>query len=60
MMASEDLLQVAEREVFDLQCQIDTLNAAEVIDPATRASLERTETYLKESFKDLKTFQWTP
>ena len=60
MVASEDLLQVAEREVFDLQCQIDTLNDAEVIDPATRANLERTETYLKESFEDLKTFQWTP
>jgi len=47
---------VAEREVFDLQGQIDTLNAAEVIDPATSASLEKTETYMNESFGDLKTF----
>jgi len=60
MVASEDLLQVAEREVFDLQGQIDTLNAVEVIDPATIASVERIETYLNESFEDLKTFQWTP
>jgi len=60
MMASEDLLQVAEREVFDLQGQINTLNTAEVIKPATRASLEKAKTYVKESFEDLKTFQWTP
>jgi len=56
MVANKDLLQVAEREVFGLQSQIDTLNAAEVIDLATRASLERTKTCLKESFDDLKTF----
>jgi len=60
MVASEDLLQVAKRELFDLESQIDTLNAAEVIDLATRVSLEKTKTYVKESFEDLKTFQWTP
>jgi len=60
MMASEDLLQVAEREVFDLQGQIDTLKAAEVIDTATKVSLEKTKAYAKETFVDLKTFQWTP
>ena len=43
MVISEDLLQVVEREVFDLQGQIDTLDAAEVIDPTTKASLEKTE-----------------
>ena len=59
-MASEDLLQVAERELFDLQGQINTLNATEVIDPAIRASLEKTKTYVNESFEDLKTFHWTP
>ena len=56
MAASEDLLQAAHREVFNIQGQIDTLNAAEVIDPATRASLEKIETYIKESFEYLMTF----
>ena len=50
MVISEDLLQVVEREVFDLQGQIDTLNAGEVVNPATKASLEKTEAYVKESF----------
>ncbi|KAJ8420964.1 LOW QUALITY PROTEIN: hypothetical protein Cgig2_019213 [Carnegiea gigantea] len=49
-----------QRAVIDLKGQIDTLNAIEVIDLATQASLEKTETYVKESFEDLKTFQWTP
>ncbi|KAJ8428098.1 hypothetical protein Cgig2_012390 [Carnegiea gigantea] len=40
--------------------EIDTLNAMEVIDPTTKASLEKTKAYVKESFEDLKTFQWTP
>ncbi|KAJ8420712.1 hypothetical protein Cgig2_006264 [Carnegiea gigantea] len=57
--ASEDLLQEAERAVIDLKGQIDTLNAIKVIDLATQASLEKTEAYVKESFEDLKTFQWT-
>jgi len=56
MMANEALLQVIEREVFDLQSLIDTLNAGEVIDPATKASLENTKTYVKELFEDVKTF----
>ena len=59
-VVSEDLVQVAEREVVDLKGQIDTLNVAEIISPAIKASLEKTETYVKESFEDLKTFQWTP
>jgi len=50
MVISEDLLQVLEREVFDLQGHIDTLNAAEVIDPTTKATLDKTEAYVKESF----------
>ncbi|KAJ8420035.1 hypothetical protein Cgig2_011956 [Carnegiea gigantea] len=54
--ASEDSLQKDEQAVIDLKGQIDTLNANEVIDPATKASLEKTEAYVKESFKDLKTF----
>ncbi|KAJ8426509.1 hypothetical protein Cgig2_013192 [Carnegiea gigantea] len=58
--ASEDSLQEVEQTVIDLKGQIDTLNAIEVIDPATKASLEKTEAYVKESFEDLKTFHWTP
>jgi len=59
MMASEDLLQVGKRELFDLQGQIDTLNTTEVIHPTTKASWEETVTYMMESFEDCKTFQWT-
>ncbi|KAJ8432750.1 hypothetical protein Cgig2_011673 [Carnegiea gigantea] len=58
--ASEDSFQEAEQTVIDLKGQIDTLNAIEVIDPATKASLEKTEAYVKESFEDLKTFHWKP
>jgi len=58
--ASKDLLKEAEQAVIDLKGQIDILNAIEVIDPATKASLEKIEAYAKESFEDLKTFQWTP
>jgi len=36
-----------------------TFNAAEVIDPAAKASLKKIEAYVKESFEHLKTFQWT-
>ena len=60
MVISEDFLQIVEREVFDLQGPIDTLNAAEVLDAATKASLEKIEAYVKESFQDLKTCQRTP
>jgi len=42
--------------VIDLQGQIDTLNAIEVIDPTTKASLKKVETYMKDSPEDLKTF----
>ncbi|KAJ8450500.1 hypothetical protein Cgig2_002185 [Carnegiea gigantea] len=58
--ASEHLLQEAEREVIDLQGQIDILNATEVMDAATKASLEKAEAYIKEFFEDLKNFQWDP
>ncbi|KAJ8430246.1 hypothetical protein Cgig2_009424 [Carnegiea gigantea] len=58
--ASEHLLQEAEQEVIDLQGQIDILNATEVMDAATKASLEKAEAYIKESFEDLKNFQWDP
>ncbi|KAJ8441461.1 hypothetical protein Cgig2_008722 [Carnegiea gigantea] len=58
--ASEHLLQEAEREVIDLQGQIEVLNATEVMDAATKASLEKAKAYIKESFEDLKNFQWDP
>ncbi|KAJ8426572.1 LOW QUALITY PROTEIN: hypothetical protein Cgig2_022309 [Carnegiea gigantea] len=58
--ASEHLLQEVEREVIDLQGQIEVLNATEVMDAATKASLEKAEAYIKESFEDLKNFQWDP
>ena len=45
MMISEDLLQVVEREVYDLQGQIDNLNATDVMNPAMKARLEKTEAY---------------
>ena len=60
VVASGDLLQEAKRAVIDLRGQIDTLNVIEVIDLATKACLEKTEAYVKESFKDIKTFQCTP
>ncbi|KAJ8435738.1 LOW QUALITY PROTEIN: hypothetical protein Cgig2_003160 [Carnegiea gigantea] len=55
--ANEHLLQEVEREVIDLQGHIDILNATEVMDVATKASLEKAEAYIKESFEDLKNFQ---
>ncbi|KAJ8422768.1 hypothetical protein Cgig2_013553 [Carnegiea gigantea] len=58
--ASEHLLQEVEREVIDLQGQIEVLNATEVMDAATKASLEKAKAYIKESFEDLKNFQWDP
>jgi len=58
--ASEHLFQETEREVIDLQGQINILNATEVMDAPTKASLEQAEAYIKESFKDLKNFQWDP
>ncbi|KAJ8431916.1 hypothetical protein Cgig2_016349 [Carnegiea gigantea] len=54
------LLQEAERKVIDLQGQIEVLNATEVMDAATKASLEKAEAYIEESFEDLKNFQWDP
>ncbi|KAJ8423647.1 hypothetical protein Cgig2_010634 [Carnegiea gigantea] len=60
VVASEDLLQEVEWAVIDLKGQIDTLNAIEVIDPTSKASLEKIKTNIKESFEDLNTFQWTP
>ncbi|KAJ8425240.1 hypothetical protein Cgig2_014339 [Carnegiea gigantea] len=58
--ASEHLLQEAEREVINLQDQIDIFNANEVMDVATKASLEKVDAYIKEPFEDLKNFQWDP
>jgi len=50
------LLQEAEWVVIYLKGQVVTLNAIKVIDPATKASVETTEAYVKESFEDLKAF----
>ena len=50
MVISEDLLQAVEREVFELQGQMDIVNFGEVVDPPMKASLEKTEAYVKESF----------
>ncbi|KAJ8431639.1 hypothetical protein Cgig2_001962 [Carnegiea gigantea] len=58
--ASEHLLQEAEWKVIDLHGHIDIFNATEVMDLATKASLEKVQAYIKESFKDLKNFQWNP
>ncbi|KAJ8436286.1 hypothetical protein Cgig2_023337 [Carnegiea gigantea] len=51
---------LAERAVIGLEGQINTLNTIVVTDPTTNAYMEKTEAYVKESFEDLKTFQWTP
>jgi len=40
MVISEYLLQVVEHDVFDLHGQINTFNAAEVIDSTMKVSLE--------------------
>ncbi|KAJ8444268.1 hypothetical protein Cgig2_024594 [Carnegiea gigantea] len=53
VVAREDLLQEADLAVIDLQGQIDTFNAIEVIDLATKANLEKTKACIKESFGDL-------
>jgi len=47
VVASGDLLQEVERTFIDLKGQINTLNVIEVIDPTTKASLEKTEVYVK-------------
>ncbi|KAJ8424349.1 hypothetical protein Cgig2_033468 [Carnegiea gigantea] len=57
---SEHLLQKVEREVIDLQGQINILNATKVMDAVTKASLDKAEAYIKQSFEDLKNFQWDP
>jgi len=58
VVARKVLLQEAKRAVIDLKGLIDTLNAIEVIDLVTKASLDKIEAYIKEFFEDLKTFQW--
>ena len=58
MAASEHLIQEVGREVIDLQGQIEVLNTTEVMHAATKVSLEKAEAYIKESFEDLKNFQW--
>ncbi|KAJ8431723.1 hypothetical protein Cgig2_013422 [Carnegiea gigantea] len=47
VVASRDLLQEVERTFIDLKGQINTLTVTEVIDPATKVSLEKTEVYVK-------------
>ncbi|KAJ8438301.1 hypothetical protein Cgig2_015044 [Carnegiea gigantea] len=39
---------------------IDIVDAAEVMDAATKASLEKAKAYIKESLEDLKNCQWDP
>ena len=58
--ASKHLLQESEWEVIDSQGQIDIINSTEVMDAATKASLEKIKAYINESFEDLKNFQWDP
>jgi len=41
-----------------LQVQIDILNSTGEMDATTKASLEKAEAYIKESFENLKTCQW--
>ena len=53
---NNNLLQDIEQEVTTLQGQIDIINATEVMDVATKATLERIEAYIKESVEDLKHF----
>jgi len=60
VVAREHLLQETEGEVIDLQGQVDIIHATEVMDATTKASLEKTEVCIKESFEDLKNFQWNP
>ena len=62
-MSSGGYRRVASRSEWasvDLKIKINNLNAIDIIDPFTRASMEKTEDYVKESLEDLKTFQWTP
>jgi len=56
VVTRKDLLQDFKWEVIDLLGRIDTINGVEVVEPATKASLENTEAHVKESFEDLKTF----
>ncbi|KAJ8432489.1 hypothetical protein Cgig2_003566 [Carnegiea gigantea] len=53
--ASKHFLQEAEREG-----QVNILNATKVMDAATKASSQKAKAYIKESFEDLKNFQWNP
>ncbi|KAJ8433884.1 hypothetical protein Cgig2_004606 [Carnegiea gigantea] len=53
------LLEDQQKELSS-QGQIEVLNATEMMDAATKASLEKAESYIKESFEDLKNFQWDP
>ncbi|KAJ8424946.1 LOW QUALITY PROTEIN: hypothetical protein Cgig2_002571 [Carnegiea gigantea] len=43
-----------------LTCRIDITSATEMTDVAIKATLEKIEAYIKDSFKDLKNFQWNP
>ncbi|KAJ8432184.1 hypothetical protein Cgig2_008636 [Carnegiea gigantea] len=46
-------------DITPLKCKghSDIVNATEVMDATIKSSLEKTEAYIKESFKDLKNFQ---
>ncbi|KAJ8426368.1 hypothetical protein Cgig2_001894 [Carnegiea gigantea] len=57
LKAKLGVLQEAEWAGIDLKIKINNLNAIDVIDPVTKASIEKSEDYVKESLKDLKTFQ---
>ncbi|KAJ8427303.1 hypothetical protein Cgig2_002215 [Carnegiea gigantea] len=58
--ASKHLLQEIKLEVIDFQVYIDIISATELMDAATKATLEKIEAFIKESFEDLKNFQWKP
>ncbi|KAJ8437696.1 LOW QUALITY PROTEIN: hypothetical protein Cgig2_030718 [Carnegiea gigantea] len=55
-------LQLLENQKKDVssQGQIDVFNAAEVMDVATKVSLEKDEAYINESLEDSKNFRWNP
>ncbi|KAJ8431972.1 hypothetical protein Cgig2_026998 [Carnegiea gigantea] len=57
---NKHLLQETKHEVINVQCHIDIINPTNVTDSTTKASLEKTEAYIKENFEHLRTFQWNP
>ncbi|KAJ8437552.1 hypothetical protein Cgig2_017905 [Carnegiea gigantea] len=57
---SAHLFRETEQELIDFQGQIDIINSTEDMDAATKANLEKTQAYIKESSEDFKNFQWDP